>query len=130
MREIRIGWVCPVCGRVLAPTMMECIYCNGEKNRNINKEDGCGAEKVQKCDCKKEKPVVKLKEEPSSIEKVVSPNKVEFKIPKEQKEVKNTAAPTTDNDKIKINVYNEKGEKLDKTEEEVMKLINMILGGK
>ena len=24
------GWICPICGRVMAPTMVECIYCNRE----------------------------------------------------------------------------------------------------
>lgn len=24
------GWICPICGRVMAPTMVECIYCNSK----------------------------------------------------------------------------------------------------
>ena len=24
------GWICPKCGRVMAPTTVECIYCNRE----------------------------------------------------------------------------------------------------
>ena len=25
---MRTGWVCPKCKRIMAPTMVECIYCN------------------------------------------------------------------------------------------------------
>lgn len=31
------GWICPICGRVMAPTMIECIYCNKEvTNRDVS----------------------------------------------------------------------------------------------
>lgn len=33
--NIQYGWVCPKCGRVMAPTMCFCI-CNGEGRKTIS----------------------------------------------------------------------------------------------
>lgn len=30
------GWICPICGRVMAPTMVECIHCNREPESITN----------------------------------------------------------------------------------------------
>lgn len=29
------GWICPKCGRVMAPTTVECIYCNRESEYRL-----------------------------------------------------------------------------------------------
>ena len=30
------GWICPIFGRVMAPTMVECIYCNRESENRTD----------------------------------------------------------------------------------------------
>lgn len=30
------GWICPICGRVMAPTTVECIYCNRESENRAD----------------------------------------------------------------------------------------------
>ena len=30
------GWICPKCGRVMAPTTVECIYCNRESEDKVD----------------------------------------------------------------------------------------------
>lgn len=30
------GWICPKCGRVMAPTTVECIYCNRKSEDKVD----------------------------------------------------------------------------------------------
>lgn len=52
-----IGWICPKCGRVIAPTTMECSYCN--KNIEDKNKSNEGARKyhatIDDCLCEKRK---------------------------------------------------------------------------
>ena len=36
-----LGWICPQCGRVHAPFVMECFYCNDKLKSNEIKLDPC-----------------------------------------------------------------------------------------
>lgn len=34
-KDQQFGWVCPKCGRVMAPQIIECLYCNKQFNTII-----------------------------------------------------------------------------------------------
>lgn len=39
METVEQGWICPLCGRVYAPSVKECYHCNNQMGNIPNRPD-------------------------------------------------------------------------------------------